>query len=1061
MASADVAHAMTRHFAASIEHSALTIDEVLSDDYEPLPAQAGDHALARKRLDRWITLCADNDPSVFEQRLARLNWARQTLLARLAGVRRRDHVKEPFWVSKTRHVLDVLLQGGINPAQQQLAFSPLLSPLVEDAVRVLRRSLPIDVSAIMTSRAFEGIVDHLRMRLGNLCELPFYDALLHWRRGLLSAAQGGDAAALAQLSDDSLDGFAEHMRTTGYAALFDQTPVLFRLIATLICQWQSSYRLFLLRLADDRPALQTWLPLAQNDALVSRVNWGLSDPHNEGLSVLGVEFSDGTKVLYKPKDLRPDTFVIQVVGELIQLGLPEQLLLPKALVREGYGWTTHIPPAACGTVDDVDTYYRRFGTWLAVFHLLSTSDMHMENFVASGAHPVPVDVEMILQGIRQRPRAVDEHSEAHWLATHALEKSVQSVGMLPAYVQGQNGGLISMGALEPSVYPVKVLKWDSINTPRMLLASQTDHIEINTNLPVLDGHPISVGRHKEAFFSGFVSTLRFIAGQERAGNTIRKALDAPPFIIRKVVRPTRFYYMLLKRLYDHRAMHDSVCWSMEADFVARFYDWEDHAERPWKLAASERRQLLDLGIPHFVMHTDANVISDGRGPVTRLHVELGHDVVRRRMTTLGPQEIAIQSDIVRACLQMPPTQASAFTDVQPGLPFVQMLGDALMSSSLRAESSVAWIGLTRVDHEVAAQLAPLGHDLYYGATGIAVFLAALALSGSPMAATDCRQVLAATMQTVRSARLAQLRRAIGIGGAVGLGSIVYGLTLTGEALADDGMLEAAASCASGITPEAIMDDRTFDLVGGASGACLALIALHRRRSDERLLERAVLCCDHLLAHREAKSGMWRSSAIPLPLTGVAHGAAGIALAFSRVYGLTGYERFRVAAQDCIAFEARHFDVVVGNWKDLRAGGDQRTPRPPNQWCYGAVGIGLARLSMLKDDAVPCHVLNEDVDRALAATLADQGGRNSSLCCGDAGHIEFLVEVAGQRGRGDLMDVAQARAAALSNTWRRTGDLVWNGGHATWNPGLFQGVAGVGFSGLRALGIVLPSPLAWL
>lgn len=1043
-----------------VELSALTIDEVLSTSYESLPKSEQDTALAEDRLRRWVAIGADGLESDFAQRMARKNWTRAWLLGRLAGVRRRSGVPEPGWVQRTHQVIELLINGAMNSRHDQIAFAPLLSPVIDDAAETLRLSLPFDVLQIFEPEAFEGIVDHLRLRLSNLCELPFYEVLLHWRRNVLRAAQSGDPSAREQLLSESLDPFAMHLRDVGYRVLFRDKPILFRLIAMLVEQWQASYRTFLIRLAEDRRELDQLLPKASNDVRVRRVTWGLSDPHNGGFSVLGIEFGDGNHVLYKPKDLRPDCFVMSIVTELRRLGLQKPLVLPQVLVKKEYGWTAHIQHISCAMECEVADYYRRFGAWLAVFHVLSASDMHMENFIANGADPVPVDFEMIRQGIRQRPRAVDNDTEAHWLATHILEKSVQSVGMLPAYVQGQDGTLISMGALEPSVYPVKVLRWEAINTPQMLLESATERIQINVNLPMLDGQPIDVARYRDDFLAGFTDTMRFIASHAHAVLAVVEKADLSRITVRKVIRPTRFYYMLLKRLYDHRHMDDSVVWSLEADFVARFYDWEDHAERPWKLAASERRQMLELGIPHFTMLPDSNIISDVRTPVTRLHVVLGSEVVRTRLTKLSTEVIRDQCDIVRACLQLPPMQLPANAKVIPGVPFAQALRDMLMRNSIRTERSIAWIGLTRVDHQVAAQLAPLGHDLYFGAAGIAVFLAAFAQAGCPSASEDCRQVLGATIKAVRLSKLGQLERAIGIGGAVGLGSIVYGLTLAGELLSDAQMLEAAESCAHGISPESIHGDTKFDLIAGSAGACLALLALHKRSGADWLVERAVMCGDHLLAHRDAGSGMWVSPVFTEPLTGVAHGAAGFALAFSRLYGITRHSRFSLASQDCIAFEQGHFDETLGNWIDLRSTKAKGTARAPNQWCYGAVGIGIARLSMLEDGAVSSDVLRRDIGRALAATLADKGGRNSGLCCGDAGHIEFLVDAAGKLGRPDLMAAAQTRSEELSDTWSRTGDLIWNGGWSVSNPGLFQGLAGVGFSALRSVGVNVPSPLVW-
>ena len=48
-------------------------------------------------------------------------------------------------------------------------------------------------------------------------------------------------------------------------------------------------------------------------------------------------------------------------------------------------------------------FFRRAGAWLALLHVFAATDMHQENMIACGDHPVPIDLETILQ-----PSA-DEH----------------------------------------------------------------------------------------------------------------------------------------------------------------------------------------------------------------------------------------------------------------------------------------------------------------------------------------------------------------------------------------------------------------------------------------------------------------------------------------------------------------------------------------------------------------------------------------------------------------------------------------------------------------------------
>lgn len=1046
-----------------IESVALTIDELLSSAYEVLPEHERDAQLAQKRLERWIAIAADGVEANFTKRLERENRSREWVLERLGGVRRRAGIPEPDWVGKTRRVFEVLNHEAyfLSP-HDELPFAPLLAPLVDQAASLLRAALPEVVAPCLAPAVFDGVVDHLRRRLVNLCELPFYEVLLGWRRGLVAAGRAGDEAAGRQLMAGTLRAFAAYLRSGGYSDLLREKPILFRLLAMLVDQWHDSYLTFFMRFAADRQHIARLLEQRGFDARVRRINWGASDPHNGGHSVFVVEFEDGHRVVYKPKDLGPDCFVASVVAALGRMGIPESLVVPEALVCDGYGWTRFVDSTPCADEQEVARYYRRFGAWLAIFHVLSTSDMHMENFIAQGGYPVPVDFEMVLQGLRQQPRSVDDDTRAHWLTMHFLENSVQSVGMLPAYVQGQDGSLISMGALEPSVYPVQVLQWNDVNTPRMLLRSATEHIEIASNLPTMDGQQVPVARFRSTFLSGFHETMHFMSIHRAAVLAAVDAAEPHRLKIRKVVRPTRFYYMLLKRLYDHRNMKDSIAWSLEADFVARLFDWDSDNEEPWKLAGSERRQLHELGIPHFTMQTPSNIIGDRHGPVTRLHVDLGLEITRSRLAALSPATIDVQADIVRACLQMPQVSRARTDDpvvAHPGS-FAEMLRDELLRYSFRSPRSIAWMGLNRVDHEVAAQLGPLGHDLYHGSAGIALFLAALAKYGDPCAAEQCRQALRATIRLVHSTRLGPLSRALGVGGAVGLGSIVYALTFVSDMLSDAATLEAADACARAISPESIRADDRFDLVAGTAGACMALLALHKRTGAAWLVERAALCGDHLLDRRSAAPGMWISSAFTGPLTGVAHGAAGIALALSRLYSVTGENRYRQAAQDCIEFENRHFDVALGNWIDLRASPGNAMARTPNQWCYGAPGIGLARLAMRTDGVVPKHLLDQDVERALAATLQDPGGRSAGLCCGDGGHIEFLSVAAVTLNRPSLRAAARERLARLQATWDRTGDLNWIGGTSAYNPGLFQGLAGVGFCVLRVGGVHLPSPLVW-
>ena len=96
------------------------------------------------------------------------------------------------------------------------------------------------------------------------------------------------------------------MKAGGFRRLFEDKPVLLRLIATITRQWIDTTREFVLRLDADLATIRCDILEGETDSRVAEIEGDLSDPHNGGHSVLIVRFEDGSRVVYKPKDLRLD-----------------------------------------------------------------------------------------------------------------------------------------------------------------------------------------------------------------------------------------------------------------------------------------------------------------------------------------------------------------------------------------------------------------------------------------------------------------------------------------------------------------------------------------------------------------------------------------------------------------------------------------------------------------------------------------------------------------------------------------------------------------------------------
>jgi class II lanthipeptide synthase len=230
--------------------------------------------------------------------------------------------------------------------------------------------------------------------------------------------------------------------------------------------------------------------------------------------------------------------------------------------------------------------------------------------------------------------------------------------------------------------------------------------------------------------------------------------------------------------------------------------------------------------------------------------------------------------------------------------------------------------------------------------------------------------------------------------------------------------------------------------------------LYRARPSERTLAAAIKCGEHLIARaRPAGRGAgWPTPLAPrAPLAGFSHGAAGVASALFELALLTGQERFREAALAGIKYERGLFSEERGNWPDLRefdapAGAtDERAESYMTAWCHGAPGIGLGRLCALGhgDDAA----VRDEIEVAARHTLEHGFGGNHSLCHGDLGNLDLLLQAGEALDDDGWVEAARLKAAKVLASIESNGWLCGIPLGAE-SPGLMTGLAGIGYQLLR-------------
>jgi type 2 lantibiotic biosynthesis protein LanM len=1056
---------------------AATIDEILSEDFETLPGQKGDADRAARRLAAWCSACASGDWLLFSRRLERDGLALPQVLARFATVRRRPSTPPPAWLEDAIWIEAALQGPGEEPGAMtrprgaaRFPFDDLFAPVVEQAEARLWASVPAPVAENLNSSARAGLRQLLVKALCDLCAAALYERFKARRAGAAAGPEGRAATSI-------YDQFAADMRNGGFRRLFEDRPVLLRLIASLTRQWLATSREFVTRLDADLAAIRQDILPGDSAGRVARIGGGLSDPHHGGHSVLVVEFENGARVVYKPKDLRVDSAWHALVERLNRAGAPVALRAMRAIARDGYGWTEYVEHTGTAEAEGCGRFFRRAGAWLALFHCCAGGDMHQENMVAAGDHPVPIDLETILQAAAEE-KTDEPEAQALEAAREIIANSVMAVGLLPAYGRSAGNHIYVVGGVASDWTSATKLQWHDLNSDTMRPATVKEAGKPTANLPHVAGRYARLGDHLGDFHAGFEDYAKFLLTQDRGGSGGGLFDDFAGLPVRKVVRPTQFYYMLLQRLKDDRTMGDGVLWSAQADLLARLADWERDSDPAWPLRRAERAALVELNVPRFVLPGDGNELGDTAGVSVRIETTPGLERARNRLGSLNGQEIAWQIDVIRQSTSGVSSSATAPPAAEDPKPLrcpeaaaaparevfvaeADRVADEVARHAVRRGPGAAWIGLGWLGDSEVSQLTVLGPDLYSGACGIALFFAAHA--AARQRAPSAELALAAVSdlrRNLRSRDAARFARSLGIGGATGLGSIVYGLAVMARLLGDDGLLADAHRAAELVSDDLIAVDRQLDVIGGSAGAILGLLRLYRDTHSGDVLRRALRCGEHLLAQpRVGPEGRrsWRGPAPhPVALNGMSHGAAGFACALASLAAATGRGDFAAAASECLAFENASYDAGQSNWPDFR----EAEPHWHCRWCHGAVGIGLARVALTRRGAPGAAALAADIRNALAGAARGWPGRYDTLCCGALGSVELLREAGQALARPDLSELAARRLAAVVDSAAATGDYRWNGGARRFNLGLFRGLAGVGYTCLRQAAGSLPNVLIW-
>ncbi|MFJ9523236.1 type 2 lanthipeptide synthetase LanM family protein [Kitasatospora sp. NPDC101801] len=1041
------------------------------------------HAQGTALVSAWLADYPSG--SQFRQRLAELGLTENDLHALAAEPADQlvGRIERPAWVATVEQALSAApLTAPLDPVSGwQQGFATVLAPFVERAAArlpapaaELRRCFSTQLSAALVALARRSLVLELNV-----------------------------ARVTGRLAGETpQQRFADFLRGSstraGLRALVVEYPVLARLLAQQCERSVEVWAELLARYEADRPALVETLLAGTDPGPLVEVRTGSGDPHEGGRTVALLRFASGATVVYKPRPLavhRHFNEVAQWYGARLP-GLGPRTLA--VVERPGYGWVEYVTPAPCTSRAQVRQFYQRLGALLALFHGLGGTDLHVENLIACAGHPVPIDLETLLQ-----PTLAGTTTDDPALA--ALEASVRGTALLPALLTGEQGTLdvSALGGDRGAPLPDEIPGWDAPDTDEMRLIRTTGVFRGAANRPQLDGADADPVAYTEDLVAGFRLGYDVLIGHRSElcgpeGLLARFAADET----RVVLRATRWYAALLEESTHPDVLYDALDRDRVFDALWR-ESAADQVLRP--LVAAELACLWEGDVPLLRTLPGADQLTIGQLVLRGLIRETGLARAERRLLGLGRADRLDQEWVIRATLATRGTLASRGTGAvrplpPPGstaavLPDQERLlaaacgiADQLVVAAQSNGRRVNWPGLEPLDGRVWAVL-PQGAGLPYGYCGTALFLAQLAaLTGVERYAAVARRAVT-PVPTVLAALAEQPTALSTVGpGYAGLGGIAYALSRLAPLLGDPALdswlsravdltaAAAAVAASPGRTDPALPADRRDGdrgitgtspqgtspvdptVIDGRAGCLAAMLAVHEATGSPRAATTARLCADQLAARAVAG----------LPDGGLDTGAAGIGWALLR-YGGTGGARYTAAGLAALAAAGvRHAEGPFGrgwsdgpfgtalaladSWADLTGGRAAPVDRAAaSVGRLTAVPTGLPGPATVRSAAPDWAAALVARAVATAPALDDH-----SLCHGETGALELMLAATatGQADPAVLFARAGALLAAIDRSGTRCGTP-----HAVVTPGLFNGLAGIGYGLLRlGFGPQVPSAL---
>lgn len=361
-----------------------------------------DECEAKRRVLRWRSQPPFANASLFAQRLALDGISEDKFLATLGEPLEDLRTSSPDpapWLIELSEAFGnghppnaIPSPEGIAPDRIALLnpFEPLIAHSLAQLQKGVSRLLRAHPQAPADSETIEGIFFADLPR--QLSAMVGRTMVLELNVARLEGALEGDTP------EERFRSFFERVHQPEEAlAIWREYPVLARQLTIRLDQWVASTVEFLERLCADWDLIRRTFSPDDDPGVLVGVQTNAGDRHRSGRSVSIAKFSSGFRLVYKPKLIAVDMHFQELLTWANQCGCYPPFRTFVMLDRGTYGWIEFIAAETCNALPALGRFYERLGAYLALLYALEATDLHCENLIAAGEHPVLIDLEAIFQ----------------------------------------------------------------------------------------------------------------------------------------------------------------------------------------------------------------------------------------------------------------------------------------------------------------------------------------------------------------------------------------------------------------------------------------------------------------------------------------------------------------------------------------------------------------------------------------------------------------------------------------------------------------------------------------